>query len=546
MKEYNVILKKDVDYDGFWEDMETETEGLLYIPNRRIDYTNERPGSLRQCWYNLTDEEAEIVRQDPRVLAVEIPPEHRDDLIIGIRKIQEGVFTKTTSDSGNYQNWGLIRAKSATNNYGTGTTTSEDYVYNLDGTGVDIVIQDSGIQTDHPEFEDENGVSRFVSVDWGAVHGGFTQNVNHDRDYDGHGTHCAGIAAGKTFGWAKNARIHHQKINGLEGSTDSGTGISPSYAFDAIKLWHNAKPINPETGVRRPTVVNMSWGYLSTYTTVSSINYRGTSYGGVDVDTTSERENNYGLPTAYYQITPSVIYASNIRIASVDTDIEELLDAGVHVCVAAGNRAHKIDEYGGVDYNNYAVTSGGNAGTFYYHRGSSPYGDAAQDGSPRAIIVGNADSTVYSSTLDQKATSSETGPGVDIYAPGTNIMSCTSTTNKWGSGSQNYYLNSSYKQTNISGTSMASPQVAGVACLLLQMNPKLTPAQLKTKLIERAGTAFYDTGVNNDWSNFRSLKGGDNYYLNCNFDVNADTQQTPIEFVGNGLTMSIPISFINQ
>ena len=40
---YNVILKKDVDYDGFWEDMETETYGLLYIPNRRIEFTNERP-----------------------------------------------------------------------------------------------------------------------------------------------------------------------------------------------------------------------------------------------------------------------------------------------------------------------------------------------------------------------------------------------------------------------------------------------------------------------------------------------------------------------
>jgi subtilisin family serine protease len=46
-------------------------------------------------------------------------------------------------------------------------------------------------------------------------------------------------------------------------------------------------------------------------------------------------------------------------------------------------------------------------------------------------------------------------------------MSATSTTNKWGGGSQNYYLNSSYRQTNISGTSMATPQVAGVAALVL-------------------------------------------------------------------------------
>jgi len=502
MKEYNVILKKDVDYDGFWEDMETETEGLLYIPNRRIEFTNERPGSLRQCWYNLTDEEAEIVRQDPRVLAVEIPPEHRDDIIIAPRAIQEGVFTKTTSDSGNYQNWGLIRHTSTTNNYGTNTTTSLDFNYVLSGRGVDVVIQDSGIQIDHPEFQDAAGNSRFVSVNWGTVHGGFTQSANHDRDYDGHGTHCAGIAAGKTFGWAKNARIHHQKINGLEGSGDEGTGISPTYAFDAIKLWHNAKSNDPNTGYKRPTIVNMSWGFLTTYTSVSSINYRGTTYSGVDVDSTTERNNNYGLITNYYSF-PTLM--TNVRIASVDTDIEELLDAGVHVCIAAGNRAHKIDEPGGTDFNNYAVTD---SDTEYYHRGSSPYGDSGQDGSPRAIIVGSMDSSVYDSNNDQKATYSECGPGVDIYAAGTNIMSSTSTTNKWGSGSQNYYLNSSYKQTNISGTSMATPQIVGIGACLLELYPSWSPAKLKQYLLDTAGSAIYDTGSNNDWTNTRSLKGG--------------------------------------
>ena len=50
MKEYNVALHKDVDYDSFWEDMETENDGLLYIPNRKVEFTNERPASLRQCW----------------------------------------------------------------------------------------------------------------------------------------------------------------------------------------------------------------------------------------------------------------------------------------------------------------------------------------------------------------------------------------------------------------------------------------------------------------------------------------------------------------
>lgn len=519
MKEYNVILKKDVDYDGFWEDMETDTDGLLYIPNRRIEFTNERPGSLRQCWYNLTDEEAEVVRQDPRVLAVEIPPEHRDDIQIGLRAVQTGVFTKTTSASGNYQNWGLIRGLSTDNNYGTSTTTSENFTYVLSGKGVDVVIQDSGIQIDHPEFEDSNGNSRFVSVDWGAVHGGFTQNANHDRDYDGHGTHCGGITAGKTFGWAKNSRIHHQKIQGLEGSGDSGTGISPTYAFDAIKLWHNAKSTDPNTGYKRPTVVNMSWGYGTFYNSVDTFNYRGSFQDSGDFDTALKREQSFGL------IEESGLYAgynyvTNLRIVSVDTDIEEMTDAGIVVCIAAGNRSNKVDVSGGTDYNNYFISSGT---TYYYHRGSSPYSDSA-------LMVGSLDSTSYSSTLDQKGTYSETGPGVDIYAPGTYIMSSCSNTNRFSAPS--YYLNSSYKQTNISGTSMASPQVAGVSACLLELYPQWTPAQLKQYLLNKAGSAILNSGTSNDWTNNRSLKGGEAKVLYMPF-----TGSIPMR-VGGGLSIT--------
>ena len=533
MKEYNVILKKDVDYDGFWEDMETETEGLLYIPNRRIEFTNERPGSLRQCWYNLTDEEAEIVRQDPRVLAVEIPPEQNPDLIIAPNGIRTGVYTKTTSDSGNYQNWGLQRVLSKSNNYGTNTTApSTEFPYNLTGKGVDVIIQDSGIQTDHPEWAD-----RFESVDWGSYSGGsFSQSANHDRDYDGHGSHCAGIAVGKTFGWASGAKVLHQKIQGLEGSGDTGTGISPTYAFDAIKAWHNAKPIDPITGYRRPTVINMSWGYLQLVlnSTLVNINYRGTEYTGVDIDTASERETNFGMMSNIYDYTTEFRYAVNVRYSSVDTDIEEMLDAGIHICVAAGNRSNKIDEYGGTDYDNSYTND---FFTYYYHRGSSPYGDASVDGGQRAIIVGNIDSTVASGTNDQKVQSSECGPGVDIYAPGTNIMSATSTTNRWGSGSQNYYLNSNYKQTNITGTSMASPQVAGVLACLLELHPEWTPAQAKQWLLDNAGSAILNTGTENDWTNDRSLKGGAAKVLHMPF-----TNPTPISISGfNSITFNVKI-----
>ena len=527
MVTYNVILHKGVDYQSFWNDMENENDGgNLYIPNRTVDSPNQRASSQRQTWYTLSEAEAETVRNDERVLAVEIPPEDRDDIIIGHHATQAGTFTKTTSDSGNYQNWGLIRALSKDNIYGTSTTTSENYTYTLTGKGVDVVTQDSGMQTDHPEW-----VDRFESVDWGT-YGAFTQNANHDRDFDGHGSHCAGIAVGKTFGFAKGSKVFNQKISGLEGSGDNGTGISPSFAFDAIKGWHNAKPIDTITGYKRPTVVNMSWGYSTSLTNdnITAINYRGTSYTGGDIDTAGERESNYGLMESQATAT---VYRANVRILSIDTDIEELLDAGVHVCVAAGNRSNKADEVGGDDYNNTFSIGSSNK---YYHRGSSPYGDAAMNGSQRAIIVGNIDSSVSSGTLDRKATSSETGPGVDIYAAGTNIMSSTSTTNRWGGGSQNYTLNTNFKQTNITGTSMASPQVAGVLACILELHPEFTPAQGKQWLLDNAGSAILNTGTGNDWTNDRSLKGGEAKVLYMPF-----SNPTPIKVTGLPITFNLSI-----
>lgn len=521
MREYNVILKKDVDYDSFWNDMESDTDGgKLYIPNRKVEFTNERPSSLRQCWYLLTDDEAETLRADDRVLGVEIPPEHRDDVKMFFRTTQTGDFTKTTSDSGAFTNWGLIRSSNATNVYGTGTTTALNYEYTYNGDGVDVVIQDSGLQVDHPEFQDGSGNTRVQQIDWGAYsNGGFVQSGNHYRDYDGHGTHVAGIACGKTYGWAKEARVYSQKLAGLEGSGDSGNGISITYAFDAIKEWHVSKAGS------RPTVVNMSWGYGTFYNTVTSLTYRGTTYS--DASTTgnaSYRFSNYGLNSS--SGFPYATFICNVRIASVDTDIEEMIDAGIVVCIAAGNRATKVDSFGGLDYDNYVST---NAGNKYYHRGSSPY-------SSRALMVGSIDSTVYDATYDQKATYSETGPGVNIWAPGTNIMSACSNTNAFGG--QAYHLNGSFKQVNISGTSMAAPQVAGVAALTLQLHPTYNPAQVKSSLIENASDDIYSTGNTTDYSNTRSLLGSGIKMLYSNF-TQAPIQGTPVAVVARGTGLRI-------
>ena len=494
-KEYIVTLNRNVDHIKFDSEMIAST-GAGAIPSRSTTIANARPGSKRNTHYMLTDSEAATLRSDPRVMAVEIPPEQRDDIELILNARQQGNFEKTTSDTGTFVNWGLRRMISKSNPY-TGTTVAGDFTYTLDGSGVDVVIQDSGIQADHPEFQDAEGNSRVQEIDWYDESGlTGTQDPIFYTDLDGHGTHCAGIAAGKTYGWAKGARIYAQKLNGLEGATDPNNGIPIGDAFDCIKLWHNNKPIDPATGVKRPTIVNMSWGYVASYTTVSTINYRGVNYTGVQIDSTTERWNLGLVP---YSSAGS--FKTNVRIPSVDADIQEMIDAGIHICIAAGNRSHKIDLETGLDYNNFAET---NAGTIYYHRGSSPSDD-------QAILVGNMDSEEHIDGLEQKAESSETGPGVDIYAPGTNIMSCTSDTNRFADGP--YPDDNNFRICNISGTSMAAPQIAGLGAAYLQLKPDATPAELKAWLVSKSTTdTIFDTIDDEDYTKLRSLLGGNSRF----------------------------------
>ena len=493
-KEYIVTLNKGVDYAQFNQDMIAST-GAGDIPNRTVDVANARPGSQRNTHYALTDAEALALKNDSRVLDVAIPPDQDDNLEIGTTASLNGTFYKSTSDSGEYFDWGKRRHSVQTETETWASTLVGRHDFNLDGTGVDVVIQDSGLQIDHPEFNDANGVSRVVQLDWYAASGlSGTQSVNHYRDYDGHGTHCGGTAVGKTFGWAKNSRIFAVKVNGLEGSGDSSTGISISDVFDVIKLWHLKKPVDPVTGVKRPTVVNASWGYSTPSSSLQSVTYRGFTYnsgndGSFSSTPNTHMRNTYGI---YPYLTTSG-YRAPVRVSSVDTDVDELIQAGVHICIAAGNNSFKIDLSGGDDYDN-AFNRG--AGNVFYHRGSSPY-------STEAFMVGSC--AAQSSPADNKVGFSSAGPGVDIYAAGHNIMSCTSNTNRFADA--NYFGNSSFKQCNISGTSMASPQVCGVVALYLQSNPQATPADMM-RLIHNDSSVTMEAGSLTGYGDTDDAMGG--------------------------------------
>lgn len=496
-KEYVVIVNRGVDLAAFDLEMAAEL-GEGSVPSRPVGVANPRLGSKRMTHWMLTDEEAAELQNDSRVFAVEIPPEQRDDIQIGINALQTADFTKPSALETDKVNWGLRRCIEETNVYSNGTTATGNYPYALDGTGVDIVIQDSGLQVDHPDFTDSQGTSRVQQIDWYTESGlPGSQNVNHYRDFDGHGTHCAGIAAGKTYGWAKNAHIYAQKLSGLEAGSDAGTGISITDAFDCIRLWHAAKTNG------RPTVVNMSWGYSSTLGgSPTGGNYRGSAWTwGVDYTENLALWQATGIVSPYGDGNRRL----PARVASVDAEIEDMIDAGIHVVIAAGNNYFKADVPTGADYNNTVVYGGS---SYNYHRGSSPF-------SLEAILVGNSDSTVEQSGanyLDKTANSSSRGPALTCYAPGTNIISTCSTTSIYAT--DDYPADSNYKIAMINGTSMAAPQVAGVICQMLQVKPNATPADIQSKIINDSKAVMYTTGSDTDYATFgTSLLGSPNRFL---------------------------------
>ena len=82
---------------------------------------------------------------------------------------------------------------------------------------------------------------------------------------------------------------------------------------------------------------------------------------------------------------------------------------------------------------------------------------------PNALTVGSTTST------DVRSSFSNWGSCVDLFAPGSNI------TSTWHSGTT--------ATNTISGTSMASPHVAGVAALYLQGSPTATPATVAAQIL---------------------------------------------------------------
>lgn len=118
---------------------------------------------------------------------------------------------------------------------------------------------------------------------------------------------------------------------------------------------------------------------------------------------------------------------------------------------------------------NAAVTRGINDGVVFVvaagnnNRLACSYSPAS---TPNAITVGATGSN------DARASFSNFGSCVDVFAPGVSILSVG--------------ITSSSSARTMSGTSMAAPHVAGAAALWLQIDPGATPAQIAQRMLSVA------------------------------------------------------------
>ncbi|GAB3934500.1 hypothetical protein GCM10027614_07620 [Micromonospora vulcania] len=133
----------------------------------------------------------------------------------------------------------------------------------------------------------------------------------------------------------------------------------------------------------------------------------------------------------------SIGCGSRCTSQAMDSAVTSLINSGVQFVQAAGNSSDDA-----CYYSPQAVTA--------------------------AITVGNSTSS------DGRNSSSNYGSCLDIFAPGTSIVSASYSSN---TGS-----------ATMTGTSMASPHTAGAAALYLGANPTATPAQVRAALVNNGTT----------------------------------------------------------
>ena len=263
-------------------------------------------------------------------------------------------------------------------------------------------------------------------------HGYDVRNDDDDpMDDMGHGTHCAGTVAG-------------------DGTAGSQTGVAPDAQIMCIKS------VNADgTGGAVKLAEGMEW----------SVEH------GCDIISMS-----MGL------VHPSVTERELFRRTCVS-----ILDAGVSSFICAGNEGFALNQYP-IPQN---VRIPGSC--------PPPYLDPDQMANPgelsSAIVVGSVDDNDQASffTANGPCTWQDTEFGDYAYNPGIGLIRPDVCAPGESIKSLDYLSNSGYK--SMTGTSQATPCVAGIAALMLSKNPELSPADI-CRILEETSVKLTPTKSN--------------------------------------------------
>jgi hypothetical protein len=492
-KTYIITLHKKEDLESFYNDMEKINIPLIL----------KRPLS-RNTHYEMTSDQAIKISKDPRVWDVELLDNFdiKSQYVNNTPYTKSGVFWKddtvapTTVNPTDFQ-WGHLhcagnQTQRGKGSWGSGSTfelvNATVSIFN-DGKYVDVIIVDDPISYDSNEWNSPStGTSRFVQYQWfndlnslvtsidddiqTLPSGTITYDQNSNLSYY-HGNHVAGTVAGQYYGWAREANIYNLAVTA---PWSSGQSIPALLIFDYLRAFHRNKPINPETGRKNFTITNHSYGgirympqkgvdgennpiYRLDFSDVVEINYRGSIYNisnpGPSGWTEAGIETDFGvrLNTETYPR-----YS-----AAINADIIDAIADGIVVIGASGNDNLLISTPSEPDWNNLIFILDNNTNTvdaFYYMRGGWP--NSPDSGAITVSALSNKDDFRRSSYTNY-------GPGIDIFAPGDNIISAFNNTGlvdtKYGPG--NYFY-------PISGSSMASPQLTGIAACLAANKERFT------------------------------------------------------------------------
>lgn len=325
---------------------------------------------------------------------------------------------------------------SARPDFGAGDVVTDPDTAGIDGSGVKICLIDTGVQGDHEAFNEYDGETVIGSriLEFRDFTGDMS-GVFHDLPYDyhGHGTHTAATAAGS--GVAGPTSLGGDPVN-----APKARGVAPGAALIIAKVLRG-----DGTGADSGVLAGIQWCVERQADIISA---------------------SLGIP------------GSSLCMDAVCQAMENAAAAGVVPVVAAGNTGDLPEDIGSPAASPSSITVAAVA-------------DFTADPADPWFSAG-----IYLAPFSSLGPAANGDIKPDIAAPGVTILSaysneyvvcdplfgCLPDIQTHGCGIGCYAI--------LSGTSMATPYVAGVVALMLEANPALTPAAVKQIIAETAQDRF--------------------------------------------------------